>query len=100
MGASRISQEGCRASSVVDHGSSVVCSRRAAMEMGAELDPLDASARCTHRLKRQHGRDSSGVPAPRAARSSRVCAGPLEVSTATGIELFWNIAIANAQKQS
>ncbi len=60
---------GCRASSVVDRGSSVACSRYAAMEMGAELDPLDACARCTHRLKRQHGRGSSGVPAPRAARS-------------------------------
>jgi len=31
---------------------------------------------------------------------SQVRAGPLEVSTATGIELFWNISIAHAQKQS
>jgi hypothetical protein len=31
---------------------------------------------------------------------SQVRAGPLEVSTATGIELFWSIFIANAQKQS
>ena len=69
------------------------------MEMGAELDPLDACARCTHDTQAETAA-REGQQRRAGTSCSQVRAGPLEVSSATGIELFWSIFIANAQKQS